>query len=353
VRHNFLQKQSNGYIPTVVATAASAALPIIPVNNQSNEIPKSQLRSYIHHQDNQNTVHKSLLTLHRRHCTSEKERSRELAPLNGFIYHKMKILEHIPIIISAATAASVITTAATTVATATTTVTTAAAVTTTAAAVTTTAAAVTTAAATSVTAAATSVTATITSVATAASTRGTAASTTGSSTGLGFVDTEWASIQLFSVQLGASRFSIRRGHGHKAKAANLASITISGHETVRNSSIRFEHGANITFRGIKGEVTNVELNFVLSSSVETSSSASAVSTGSAFTLGTRLVNTNGTSIQLGLVHLGDGLFSSITTRESNKAKSTGTLGSTLSGEKDLSNSSELGELVAKLGLISS
>jgi hypothetical protein len=114
--------------------------------------------------------------------------------------------------------------------------------------------------------------------------------------------------------------------------------------------VLLKHSLDVGFLGIKGEVSNVQLDFILPSRVETCSPAGSRA-GTAFTLGTRFVDTNGTSIQLRLVHLRNSTFRSIPSAQGHEPESTRTRRGALNRQKDFGDSSKLRELGAKLGFI--
>jgi hypothetical protein len=102
--------------------------------------------------------------------------------------------------------------------------------------------------------------------------------------------------------------------------------------------------------GLERQVSNVKLDVFTASRVE--STGTTAGSSRAVALGARFVDANGASIQLGLVHLADGVLSGLASGESDESESTGALGVAFNGQKDFRDGSKLTEFFAELGLVS-
>ena len=117
-----------------------------------------------------------------------------------------------------------------------------------------------------------------------------------SALGLGLRDAEGTAVDLHAVDVGHGLASILGSHGHEGEATALAGVALGGDEAVGDGPVLLEHGADLVLGGLVREVANVELDVRGAGGVE----AGAVAAG------TGLVDADGTSVEVGVVHLGDG-----------------------------------------------
>jgi hypothetical protein len=102
-----------------------------------------------------------------------------------------------------------------------------------------------------------------TTAATTATAKSTAAATTAATAAsrlvLRFIDAQWATAHVLTVQVLDGTGSIGTGHFDKAETAWTASITIIDQGNRFDSSVRFEQRTNSGFIGSKGQVAHVNL----------------------------------------------------------------------------------------------
>mmetsp|Transcript_37421 Transcript_37421/g.90947 ORF Transcript_37421/g.90947 Transcript_37421/m.90947 type:complete len:366 (-) Transcript_37421:158-1255(-) len=153
----------------------------------------------------------------------------------------------------------------------------------------------------------------------------TAATTTASSatlaTRLCLINTESTAIDFLPVQRIARLLGIGRWHRDEAEPTDLTRVTVGGHETVGDRTELFKQTADFRFGCIERKVSNVKLDLLLASRVETTRSTRSKSRPT-FTLRTRLVDTDRPSVEFGLVHLGNGLFGAFTVGHRDEAEPT-------------------------------
>ena len=132
-----------------------------------------------------------------------------------------------------------------------------------------------------------------------------------SALGLGLRDAEGTAVDLHAVDVGHGLASILGSHRHEGEATALAGVALGGDEAVGDGPVLLEHGADLVLGGLVREVANVELDVRGTGGVEAGTVAA----------GTGLVDADGTSVEVGVVHLGDGRLGGGAVGEGNEAES--------------------------------
>ena len=132
-----------------------------------------------------------------------------------------------------------------------------------------------------------------------------------SALGLGLRDAEGTAVDLHAVDVGHGLASILGSHRHEGEATALAGVALGGDEAVGDGTVLLEHGADLVLGGLVREVANVELDVRGTGGVEAGTVAA----------GTGLVDADGTSVEVGVVHLGDGRLGGGAIGEGNEAES--------------------------------
>ena len=132
-----------------------------------------------------------------------------------------------------------------------------------------------------------------------------------SALGLGLRNAEGTAVDLHAVDVGHGLASILGSHGHEGEATALAGVALGGDEAVGDGTVLLEHGADLVLGGLVREVANVKLDVRGTGGVEAGTVAA----------GTGLVDADGTSVEVGVVHLGDGSLGGGAVGEGNEAES--------------------------------
>lgn len=172
--------------------------------------------------------------------------------------------------------------------------------------------------------------------------------------GLSLVDAEGTAVELVTVEVAARLLSIGRNHRNERKASHTASIPIGGEETVHNLSLILKELANGLLGGVEAQITDVQLDLGTAARVETSHTSgaeAALAIGGSFATGLGFVDADSASVELGLVHLGNGRLSGGAGAHTDEPKPTGSAGTTLAGEEDIGDGTEFAEDLAKAVLV--